>query len=747
MRSRAARRILGVKTHVPGKIRRLSPPRARSAARARQRPGPATPAASPAVQESPAPNAFPVVGVGASAGGLEAFRSFLKALPPDTGMAYVLVQHLHPRHESILAELLSSATRMPVSEVKRDVRVERDHVYIITPPHDIEIGDGQLHLVPRTESGSQHMPIDRFLRTLAEVQKNRAIGVILSGTASDGTLGLKAIKAQGGISFAQTPETAQYEGMPRSAIAAGVVDGVLPPEEIADELARLGRHPYVAHPSPDAPHQPVAAFGAILGSVSRTTGTDFSSYRRAALERRISRRMALGRVETLEDYARRLEDDPNEAGALYGDWLASVTSFFRHPEALRAAVEDLLPRVAREKAPGAAVRLWMPGCATGEEVYSLAISLLERADALRIGVRFQVFATDINPLAVQTARVGVYLESIAQDVSSERLALFFDKLNGHYRITPRVRGMCVFARHDLLKDPPYSRIDLVSCGGLLHPLEPAALKKALSTVHYALQPGGVLMVAPSEGLGGTALFAPRDPAHGLYSRTDFVPQAALPLPGLAAGMRGDATPAAADAAREEQIVALETQLQETREALHTLFREYDAAAQALQASNEETLSANEELQNINEELQTAREQVQSANEEMTTLNAELNDRNRELGRTADDLVGLLASLDIPIVMISPDLVLRRFTPAAESLLNLIPKDVGRPLDDLRTPFDAEDLPGKVREVIEGSPPVDRLVSDARGRSYALRIRPHRSHGGAIDGAVMVLLDILGLAAR
>jgi two-component system CheB/CheR fusion protein len=682
------------------------------------------------------------VGVGASAGGLEAFRSFLQALPPDTGMAYVLVQHLHPRHQSILAELLSRATRMPVSEVKRDVRVEPDHVYVIPPPHDIEIRDGKLSLVPRNERGSHHMPIDRFLRSLAEVQKTRAIGVILSGTASDGTLGLKAIKARGGIAFAQTPETAQYDGMPRSAISSGLVDMVLPPDKIAEELARLGRHPYVAGPAPAAPRKETGAFGAILGSMSKATGTDFGSYRRSAVEKRISRRMALRRIETLDDYARHVEDDPEEARALYGDWLASVTSFFRHPDALRAAAQDLLPRVTHVNVPGGAVRVWVPGCGTGEEAYSIGISLLERADALGIGVRFQIFATDISPLAVQAARAGVYVEGIAQDVSPERLARFFDRLDGHYRITARVRDLFIFARHDLLKDPPYSRIDFVSCAEGLQPLEAAALETALATLHYALQPDGLLMVAPYESLGKTALFTPRDPAHGLHSRSPFASRPAVAPVGLAGAIRADAA-----RGKDEHIAVLEAQLQEARDALHMLLGEYDAASQALQASNEETLSANEELQNINEELQTAQEQVQSANEELASLNAELNDRNQELGRTADDLVGLLDSLDVPIVMIDKDYLLRRFTPAAQVLLNLIPKDVGRPLDDLRTPFDSLDLSAQVRAVLAGSPPVDRLVADARGHAYALRIRPQRTRGDAIDGAVMILLDVEALGAR
>ena len=500
---------------------------------------------------------FPIVGIGASAGGLEAFRRLLGALPTDTGMAYVLVQHLDPRHESILAELLSHATGMAVAEVKGDVRVEPNRVYVIPPSEDIVLADGMLKLVPRSQTGSSHMPIDSFLRSLAEVQGNQGIGVILSGMASDGTLGLKAIKAEGGIAFAQDPRSAQHDGMPRSAIAAGCVDFVLGPEEIARELGRLGRHPYVAtfEPSLTPADTPLAVkpheedgLGKILLLLRKASGADFSAYKKTTLRRRIARRMAVNRIETLGDYARHLEGDPAEAEALYQDCLISVTAFFRDPQAFQALSEQVLPLLLKERPSAAPVRVWVPGCATGEEVYSIAICLLERAGDLQGNPSFQIFATDLSEAALKKARGGTYLENVTQDVSPERLRRFFAKVDGHYQISKAIREMCVFARHDLARDPPFSRMDLISCRNLLIYLEPRLQERVFATFHYALGPSGFLMLGPAEGVGASsALFSPVDEKHKIYSRkTPAVPAHFHFAPGASAGegpmAGGDAHP-------------------------------------------------------------------------------------------------------------------------------------------------------------------------------------------------------------
>ncbi len=463
-------------------------------------------------------------------------------------MAYVLVQHLDPRHESVLAELLSHATGMAVAEVKGDVRVEPNRVYVIPPSEDIVLADGMLKLVPRSQTGSAHMPIDSFLRSLAKVQGNQGIGVILSGMASDGTLGLKAIKAEGGIAFAQDPRSAQQDGMPRSAIAAGCVDFVLGPEEIARELGRLGRHPYVAtfEPSLTAAETALAVkpheedgLGKILLLLRESTGADFSAYKKTTLRRRIARRMAVNRIETLGAYARHLEGDPAEAEALYQDCLISVTAFFRDPQAFQALSEHVLPLLLKDRPSAAPVRVWVPGCATGEEVYSIAICLLERAGDLQGNPSFQIFATDLSEAALKKARGGAYLENVTQDVSPERLRRFFAKVDGRYQISKVIREMCVFARHDLTRDPPFSRMDLISCRNLLIYLEPRLQERVFATFHYALGPSGFLMLGPAEGVGASsALFAPVDEKHKIYARRmPAVPAHFHFAPGASAGPR------------------------------------------------------------------------------------------------------------------------------------------------------------------------------------------------------------------
>jgi two-component system CheB/CheR fusion protein len=474
-----------------------------------------------------APTPFPVVGIGASAGGLDAFRQLLGALPPDVGMAYVLVQHLHPKHDSILAALLSKSTAMKVAEVTEDVRVQPNHVYVIPPSQDIVLVEGTLKLVPRSGNGSAHMPIDSFLRTLADAQGSQGIAVILSGMASDGTLGLAAIKAGGGITFAQEPGSAIRQDMPRNAIAGGCVDFVLPPERIAQELTRLGRHPYLS-PGEEGVPPPTAATGAgdddsafatILSLLKKTTGVDFEAYKKATLQRRVARRMAVNRVETMADYARRLQDDEGEAEALYDDCLISVTSFFRDPDVFEALSDNLLPVLLQGRPPESPLRVWVPGCATGEEAYSIAICLLEQAGGMAGNPSFQIFATDLSESALKKARAGVYLENIAQSVSPERLGRFFAKVDGHYQISKAIREACVFARHDVTRDPPFSRMDLISCRNLLIYLEPRLQERMIASFHYALNPSGCLVLGPAEGGGASsALFSRFDERHKIFKR-------------------------------------------------------------------------------------------------------------------------------------------------------------------------------------------------------------------------------------
>jgi len=526
---------------------------------------------------------FPIVGIGASAGGLEAFRRLLGALPKSTGMAYVLVQHLDPNHESILAELLSEVSQMPVAEVKGDVRVKPNQVYVIPPSKGLILVEGMLKLVPRVPSGAVHMPIDSFLKTLAEVQGSQAVGVILSGMGTDGTLGLQAIEAAGGIAFAQEPTSAKSADMPRSAIAAGGVDFVLTPEDIATELRRLGKHPYLAASSLPEAGKAQAARGAeadqdhesftrILEVLLKTGGTDFNAYKKPTLRRRIARRMAVSRIESLKDYALHLEDNATEAHALYQDCLISVTSFFRDPEMFEVLSEQVLPLLLKDRPADTPLRLWVPGCATGEEAYSLAITLLEGMAKLtdnRVGATepltptLQIFATDLSESALAKARDGTYLVNIARDVSPERLRRFFTKVGETYQVSKSVREMCVFARHDLTRDPPYSRLDLISCRNVLIYLEPRLQELVFATFHYALRADGFLVVGSAETVGTSSpLFAAVDEKRRVYSRkTVSGPPRLLAVRGHANPSRASAQqlvpkPAASEVPREADRMLL-----------------------------------------------------------------------------------------------------------------------------------------------------------------------------------------------
>ena len=493
------------------------------------RPRPRSPA-SPASTEAAAPvksanKTFPIVGVGASAGGFEAFTQLLGALPTNTGMAFVLVQHLDPNHESKLSMLLSRVTAIPVVEVEDGTPVSPDHIYVIPPNRNLAVLNGKLHLMLRSEDDRQHLAVDYFFRSLAKDKKSRAIGVILSGTGSDGSLGLKAIKAEGGVTFAQD-DSAKYDGMPHSAIATDAVDYVLPPSKIARELARIGRHPYVTRFEEQALEdvRPITgdALNKIFILLRAGTGVDFSAYKLATVRRRIARRLALQQIGTLQNYVKFLQDNPAEVKALFQDILISVTEFFRDQETYEALRLKVFPGLTNDRPPDDPIRVWTPGCSTGEEPYSLAISLLtflrETAGSAE-SIPIQVFATDINDVALERARIGKYTESIASQIPPEQLRRFFRKLDGGYQISKAVREIVVFARHDVTQDPPFSRMDMVSCRNLLIYLGPDVQKKVIPRFHYALKPAGFLVLGSSETIGGFPdLFALVDKKQKIYSR-------------------------------------------------------------------------------------------------------------------------------------------------------------------------------------------------------------------------------------
>jgi two-component system CheB/CheR fusion protein len=870
-----------------------------------------------AEDERPSIDCFPVVGIGASAGGLEAFLQLLRHLPEDTGMAFVLVQHLDPKHESKLPELLSRATKLPVSEAAEGMEVRPDQVYVIPPATNMAIERGLLRLTPRSDGRGQHLPLDFFFRSLAKDRQTKAIGVVLSGTGSDGTLGLAEIKAVGGLTFAQDQESAKYTGMPLSAINNGCVDFIFPPEGIAQELPRIGRHPYLAPPraTPEG-DGPVStdqeAFRKILTLLRSAFDVDFSQYRETTIKRRITRRMVLHTHDTLANYARQLEQAPAEVEALYQDILINVTSFFRDPGMFEALKGSVFPEILKTKDGSTPLRIWTPGCSTGQEAYSLAMALLEFLEDKPAAPAIQIFATDLSDtVSLERARAGHYPDSIEGEVSPERLRRFFKKEDGGYRIIKSIRDQCVFAKHNLATDPPFSRMDLISCRNVLIYLAPPLQKRIIPAFHYALCSTGFLVLGSSETVGPFSdLFDVVDKPYKIYvkqatalrqyphfsaeeylarrsvggkgvsphppSQADWQTQADRIVLGEYAPVgvlvndrlevlqfRGRTGPylepptgeasfsllkmareglfgemqAGIAAAREQNEIVLRpgvrvrdegririvdlkiipVHLPDTREAYflilfeepqppsaneltrgsgralrqglgnlwpriaqrwrglrealsqvparespppeegelvqlrrevaamrehqQSIIEQQEASNEELRSANEEVLSSNEELQSTNEELETAKEELQSVNEELTTVNEQLQSRNAELSQLNNDLNNFLGSAQIAILMLGSDLHIRRFTPTAGTVLNLLPTDVGRPIGDLRRTVDVPDLEELIREIIKTAQVKTRECRDREGRWYGLHIHPYRTADNRIDGAVVALLDI------
>jgi len=466
-------------------------------------------------------NLFPVVGIGASAGGLDAFKKLLKAIPEDSGMAYVLVQHLDPSHESMLPELLQKVTTIPVLEITDDIKVKPNHIYVIPSNKMMVATDGVLLLAPRPSKSKtdRSLPIDLFFASLAEVHQAHAIGVVLSGTGSDGTMGLKAIKDHGGITFAQDEASASYEGMPHSAVHANVVDFILPPEKIPQKLLEIT--PGIDKSDDDLqnlPHHEEELFKQILTLLRIRKGTDFTYYKQTTVRRRILRRMAINKMEEPIVYLKYLRENKAEQDILYQDLLIPVTSFFRDTSTFDNLCDTVFPNIVKSKPRGERIRVWVAGCSTGEEAYSMAICLREfMADNKRV----QIFATDLSEPAIAKARAGIYTKRDVESVSSERLNEFFTKTNGNYLVNKSIRDMCVFAVHNFLKDPPFGKMDFISCRNVLIYMEPYLQKKALTTFHYSLNPKGFLLLGKTETISGVPeLFAVAAKHDKLFSRKD-----------------------------------------------------------------------------------------------------------------------------------------------------------------------------------------------------------------------------------
>jgi two-component system, chemotaxis family, CheB/CheR fusion protein len=509
---------------------------------------------------------FRVVAIGASAGGLEAIIDLLRPMSSDTGMAFVIVSHLDPEHKSALGDILSKVTTMPVCDAAHGMAIEPNHVYVMPPNRDMVIAQGLLRLTPRVPTHVPQMPVDTFLRSLARECSSYAIGVVLSGTGTDGTIGLREIREEGGLTLAQD-ETARFNGMPRSAVAAGVVDAVLPPAKIAAELIRISKQPLIAHveeplPPEGSPERDI--FLEILRLLSDTTGVDVVHYKHSTLRRRVERRMVLRRLGTLEEYLQCLRDDAAERKRLFEEILILVSGFFRDPQAFDVLKTSVLPRLMAYRPAKTPFRVWVPGCATGEEAYSIAICLLEYLADHQPAVPLKVFATDISERAIEIARAGVYSEGIATELSAHRLDRFFLKTDRGYEVIKAVRDLCIFARHDVTKDPPLSQLDLVTCRNVLIYLGTLLQDRVLPILHYALNPGGILMLGSSETVGRHSdLFEVIDKKHKFYERTaapsrltfEYTPKVPVILPMTREGgaQRGPGLP---DIYREADRVVL-----------------------------------------------------------------------------------------------------------------------------------------------------------------------------------------------
>jgi two-component system CheB/CheR fusion protein len=486
-----------------------------------------------------------IVGIGASAGGLEALEELFSSMPGDTGAAFVVVTHLHPDHKSLLPELLARITGMPVLAAAHDLAVEPNHIYVGLPGGQLSIRNGRLQRLERDESHSPKMPINFFLRSLAQDQRERAVCIILSGTGSDGTLGLQEIKAQAGMVMVERPQSARHAGMPTSAIATGMADFVLAPAAMPEQLIRYIHAPFLSEASADTPAHEMAEgpLQEIFALLRRRTGHDFSEYKSNTIHRRIARRMNVHQIEGHQQYVRYLKESPEEADVLFKELLINVTNFFRDPQAWDVLATSLAALVS-SRPDGSTLRIWVPGCSSGEEVFSIAILLHECMDESERQLDVQIFGTDLDSRAIDKARTGLYEEGIADDLTPQRLATFFTREKGGYRIRKDIRDMTVFAPQNVIKDPPFTQMDLISCRNLMIYLNASIQKKLLPMFHYALRPGGLLFLGSSESTGSFSdLFEPLDKRWKIFRRKEgetgrqLLPDFTIQSPGMASRAR------------------------------------------------------------------------------------------------------------------------------------------------------------------------------------------------------------------
>lgn len=838
---------------------------------------------APAVE--PAPKAQPVtkadadtrphiVCLGASAGGLEALEEYFKSMSPRSGAAFVVILHLSPDFKSLLPELIGRCTAMPVEAAAHDTKLLANHIYIIPPRMNMMISNGRVLLQEqdRTPDHGLNLPIDIFLRSLASSCPAKSIAIILSGTGSDGSRGIRDLKAAGGVILVQTPVSARFDGMPRCAVDTGIVDFAGTPTELALQVADLiGRLPDTAFDDLQEENKP-DEFGPIIELIRGSFGLDLSYFRPTVLRRRIFRRMSLLGLKNVSTYTDKIRSDQLEARALKQDMLISVTSFFRDPEAFDSLRRQLASAMTRKNRQDQ-FRVWIPGCATGEEVFSLAIIINEAMEMTRRKLDVKIFATDIDDNALAYASKGVYPTGSLADMSATRIAKHFVQCGENFTVERSLREMVIFAEHNLVADPPFTKLDLVSCRNLLIYVEPKTQEQALAALHFSLLADGTLFLGSAESVGKLQPeFSCVNSKHKIYTKTRNVvlpnmrrrsgladpanssvrvmhgreiddgevlkqqimdsvledesrtaailtpdgelievicdplgilqmpkgkltndirklvsrqlnvpivtalqrvkreqapiryaidldgnkfathvfikmkllkPTQASPdrvllivEPALGTGSQRLQADLDIQNANLENINDLQIELQQTRESLQATIEE-------LQTSNEEQQSTNEELVASNEELQSTNEELQSVNEELFTVNEEYQKKNEELAVMAADLDNLLSNLNIATLFLDPELRIRKFTPAVQSIIKLVDHDIGRPIADLAHSLGGEFLQDVAR-VCETGEPIELEVRSAHGDWVIMRINPYRVHSNDIEGVVVTFVDVTAL---
>jgi two-component system CheB/CheR fusion protein len=777
----------------------------------------------------------------------------------------VVIQHLDPTHPSSLPELLKRYTAMSVREARDAVSIEPDHVYIIPPTKNIYFTGGILQLQDLERRPGESHTVDLFFKSLAEQLHDKAIGVILSGTGNDGVMGAKAIKSELGMVMVQDPPSAKYDGMPRAAILSGVADYVVSPDQMPAQIIEYVRqtHGAAAENRRETIQRDVGDLQRIFTVIRARTKHDFSGYKLSTINRRIERRMGVNQIQSLGEYADKLEADTNEVDALFKDLLINVTSFFRDPEAFES-LKTRMKEILQRRDDRSTVRMWTMGCATGEEAYSLAITLEECMEENRKYLEYQVFGTDIDPDAITIARSAVYPGSIASDVGEERLKKFFVKKNSQYQVKKELREKLIFAIQDFIEDPPFSRVDIISARNVLIYLDSELQRKVIPLLHYALSDSGILFLGTAETVGEFAdLFElvdrkwkihrrkniARNAGYGMPARSAW--QGAMPVPiPIAAGTRtayasecamiqglppsvlldpnyricyvhgetarylelsqGEPSVSILDMSRhglrnelasalreasvqkkkatrvvpgyrvngdtvrikmdvcpvrdiseraghlivtfheieevpktrrrrresevDARVMELQQELQFTRESLRSTIEE-------LETANEELRSANEEYQSTNEELETSREELQSLNDELMTINNECQTKIYQLSVINDDMKNLLNSTNVGTVFLDDELRIKRFTPAATDIFNLIESDIGRPIEHVTSLLNYETLIDTLKNVLQTLIPVREDVQTKNDGWYSMRINPYRTTSNTIAGLVLSFIDI------